>query len=107
MAENLVIGIPAYGVTFEDGKTDSVKKVPNKDIYAAHSEISENALRRGRVGHTYFETPGKTDAKIAYALSKGVKGFFLFDLTQDASHPDRSILAAIDRSVKATFCSPL
>lgn len=107
LAENLVVGIPSYGVMFEDGKTDNVKKVPNIDIYAAHSQTAEDALKRGRVGHTYFETPRNTEAKIAYALSQGVKGFFLFDLTQDATHPDWNILAAIDRSVKATSCSVL
>jgi len=104
-AENLVVGIPAYGIRFEDGKTDSINKVPHKDIIEPNMANLSAVLDGDRIGHTFFETPSNTRAKVWYAMSKGVRGFFLFDLTQDTAIPEWSILASIDRAIEATSCS--
>jgi len=102
--ENLMIGLPAYGVRFENGQTESVTKVPNREIAKAAGNEFQKALSKGRIGDTYFETPEMTEAKVINGLSAGAAGFFLFDISQDHTDPEWSILQTIYKTVNMTDC---
>lgn len=100
----IVLGVPAYGVKFENGKNSTVSKIPIREIESLTGLVKEKALKDGRYKDTYFETPHMTKTKVRSALKRGVTGFFIFDLTQDSTDPNWGILNALRATVSETGC---
>lgn len=100
----LMLGIPAYAVQFENGKTHEVTKLPNRAIALMSETDASVQPNTGKFGHTYYETPELAVAKTRIGLEKRVAGFFLFDLSQDSADAEWSILQAINKTIVESKC---
>lgn len=86
--EKLLVGLPAYGKEFVEGKNTHVKDIPYRHI--AESALTQKRLfSRGRIGNTYFESRENIEKKSKYLSKNNFPGVFLFEITSD--HPSQSL----------------
>jgi len=104
--EKMLIGFPAYGIEFIDGKNQQV----NRDY--SHKQIVELVKKEGldinigKLGNLYFETPELVKAKSRYILDLHLAGIFMFELTQDTKDDATSLLSASSQVISSGFCKP-
>lgn len=92
LAEKVVVGIPAYGIEFVDGKTTQVRHVNYANLLPLLQE-NPRALNKGRLNNTYFEGPNSVTEKCRWLTQKGFAGAFVFHVLAD-SQDDKSLLKA-------------
>lgn len=103
--EKLLVGFPAYGIEFIDGKNVRV----NKDY--SHKKIVEKIKQKngninsGKIGNLFFETPDLVKKKSQYILDQQLAGIFMFELTQDTLDNNTSLLSASNQVISAKSCS--
>ncbi len=103
--EKLLVGFPAYGIEFIDGKNIRV----NKDY--SHKQIVEKIKQKngninsGKIGNLFFETPNLVNKKSQYILDQQLAGVFMFELTQDTLDINTSLLSASNQVISPEFCS--
>ncbi len=83
--DKLLIGLPAYGKEFVDGKTRQVRDVAYADIVNTLNG-KELLIAKGNHNNLYFETRSNIEDKINYINDRNFAGIFLFEVTSD--HPD-------------------
>lgn len=100
----LIVGFPAYGIEFINGKNKRV----NKDY--SHQKILEKLqqnnidINKGRLGNLYFETPDLVTKKSQYILQQQLAGIMMFELTQDSLEDSTSLLSASNKIISPVFC---
>lgn len=83
--EKLLVGLPAYGKEFVDGKVQRVRNLAYREIV----EMLDGDLPKinaGELGNIYFETRKNVHEKSKYLQTNGFPGVFLFEVTAD--HPE-------------------
>lgn len=102
--EKILVGFPAYGIEFINGKNKQV----NKDY--SHQQILEKIkeenvdINKGKLGSLYFETPELVRKKSQYILDNNLAGIFIFELTQDSLDDSTSLLSASNQVISPHFC---
>lgn len=103
--EKLLVGFPAYGIEFIDGKNTRINKdYSHRKIVEKIKQLKGN-LNSGKMGNLYFETPELVKKKSQYILNQQLAGTFLFELTQDTLDNDTSLLSASNQIISPTFCA--
>ena len=103
--EKLLVGFPAYGIEFMDGKNVRV----NKDY--SHKQIVEKIkqkngdLNSGKIGNLFFETPELVKKKSQYILNQQLAGIFIFELTQDTLDINTSLLSTSNQVISPAPCA--
>ena len=103
--EKLLVGFPAYGIEFIEGKNIQVnKEYPHKNIV---EKIKQNKgdYNSGKIGNLYFETPELVKKKSRYILNQKLAGVFMFELTQDTLDNDTSLLSSSNQVISPGFCT--
>lgn len=100
-AEKLLISLPAYGIEFKDGKTETAEHVLYKDIVEQLNR-DPAALAKRQAGHLYFETASDIANKVKYIDSEGLAGITFFQLWGDHPDPEFNLL----QHINAQWISP-
>lgn len=102
-SETLIVGMPAYGIEFIDGKNKAIKHHDYKPL--VEKALSENIpVNKGRIGHIYFETPDLILKKARLIKERQVAGVMLFEVTADHDSEAYSLLHALNQVFPATAC---
>jgi chitinase len=100
----LILGFPAYGIEFIDGKNKQV----NKDYSHQHilEKLKQNGvdINKGKLGNLYFETPDLVRKKSQYLINQQLAGIMMFELTQDSLADSTSLLSASNHIIQPDFC---
>lgn len=103
--EKLLVGFPAYGIEFIDGKNTQVNKEhPYKAIVETIKQQNGN-YNSGKIGNLFFETPELVKKKSHYILNQQLAGIFIFELTQDTLDDNTSLLSASNQVISPKFCT--
>lgn len=102
--EKIVIGLPAYGVEFIDGKKDEVVHRAYTDIVRQTTDTHID-INKGRIGNTYFETRPLIQKKTQLAVSQNLHGLFFFDLSLDTQDPKQSLLGGVNETLATNRCT--
>ena len=103
--EKLLVGFPAYGIEFIDGKNTQVNKEhPYKAIVATIKQKNGD-YNSGKIGNLFFETPELVKKKSQYILNQQLAGIFIFELTQDTLDDSSSLLNASNQVISPNFCT--
>ena len=91
--QKLIIGLPAYGIEFVNGKTYQVNHVDYRDIV---TQLGGNmkSLSKQKIGNLYFEDKESIAAKCQYINKKNLAGVFLFNVLSDHPSAEFSLLTA-------------
>ena len=105
-AEKLIIGLPSYGIEFENGKNASIKHWPYRDIlkHIIQAGEAKAALKHGRYQNLYFETPSLIDKKAQLIQRSDYAGAMFFELTGDSLAPETSLLQRVYGRLQARGC---
>jgi chitinase len=104
--DKLIVGLPTYGIEFENGGTTSIKHWAYRDILERISQANRTAasLERGRDDHLYFETPALITQKAQLIQRGGYAGAMIFELTGDSLSPKTSLLKRVYDTLQAPGC---
>ncbi|MFT5755692.1 MAG: chitinase [Alteromonadaceae bacterium] len=99
----LLVGLPAYGIEFEDGKNLAIKHHAYRDIVTL---LDNNAgeLEKEKFKNIYFETPKSMLKKTQYVQDNSLAGVFLFEVTSDHKSEQHSLLTAINSVIRPKRC---
>lgn len=103
--EKLLVGFPAYGIEFFDGKNKQVKKDYSHKQIVEKIKEQRGDYNSGKMGNLYFETPQLVKKKSQYIIDQQLAGTFLFELTQDTLGNDTSLLSASNQIISPNFCT--
>jgi len=103
--EKLLVGFPTYGIEFVDGKNSQVNKDYTHRYIIEKIKQTNGNVNSGKMGNLYFETPELVRKKSQYILNQGLAGVFMFELTQDTSDNNTSLLSASNQVISPGFCS--
>lgn len=101
--EKLIVGVPAYGIEFIDGKKKDIRHHDYSDL-VAQAHAKKVPLNKGRMGHVFFETPELARAKAQMILERGMAGVMLFEVTADPADEADSLLSAINQVMSVKNC---
>ncbi len=102
--DKLLVGFPAYGIEFVDGKNNSVNKdYPHRRIVEIIKQKNTD-IESGRIGNVFFETPDLVRNKSRYILDHQLAGVFMFELTQDTLDDKTSLLSASNQVISPDLC---
>lgn len=103
--EKLLVGFPAYGIEFINGKNNQVNKDhPHKSIVEKIKQNQGN-YNSGKISNLYFETPELVKKKSQYVINQQLAGIFMFELTQDTLDNDTSLLSSSNQVISPGFCT--
>ena len=101
--KRIIVGIPAYGIEFVDGKKDSVLQ-HEYQLVAAKVDSKGIDINRGRIGNIFYETPKLAEKKAKYIHQQGLAGASLFSISYDIPEQESSLLYAINRGNGESLC---
>lgn len=96
--EKILVGLPAYGIEFIDGKKDQIKHVAYSDIVAKMGG-DDRALAKGNLGALFFENSKNISKKCLHVAKMGAGGVFLFDVLSDHEDDSLSLLSACNKFI--------
>ena len=96
--EKLLIGLPAYGIEFIDGKKVKTRQIAYRDIVDL-AGTDQVILQQGKLKHIYFETKYLFAKKAKYLAKQNLAGYFMFDVGSDHPDPEFSLLHAAGRYI--------
>jgi chitinase len=87
----ILVGIPAYGIEFENSKNESIQHHSYRSIV---DKLDGNsvALSKGKIDNIYFETQDSVERKYSYLRDKSLGGIFMFEITSDHKSIENSLL---------------
>lgn len=87
----ILVGIPAYGIEFENSKNESIKHHAYRSIV---DKLDGNsvAIAKGKINNIYFETQNNVEHKFNYVRDNALGGVFLFEVTSDHRSLKHSLL---------------
>ncbi len=97
--EQLLVGLPAYGIEFINGTTAEIRHLPYQHIVALPG-VNTTVLQTGRFNHLYFETRYLFAKKARYLARQNLAGYFVFDVLSDHPADEHSLLEAARRYVE-------
>jgi chitinase len=103
--EQLLVGFPAYGIEFIDGKNVQVNKEYPHKLIVEKIKNEHGNLNSGKIGHLFFETPELVKKKSHYILDQQLAGIFIFELTQDTLDDNTSLLSASNQVISPEICN--
>lgn len=103
--EKLLVGFPAYGIEFMNGKNKEVNKDHSHAQIVKKIKQQKGNLNSGKMGNLFFETPELVKKKSQYIINQQLAGVFMFELTQDTLDNDTSLLSASNQIISPNFCS--
>jgi chitinase len=95
----ILIGLPAYGIHFEDGKAINGKHIDYREIVSQMSQDTET-LEKGKLDNLFWETTSNIERKAKKANQKNLAGIFIFEITSDVKFPELSLLHATQRYIQ-------
>jgi chitinase len=102
--DKLLVGFPAYGIEFVDGKNTQVnKEYPHKFIVETIKQKNGD-IESGKIDNLFFETPELVKKKSRYILDQQLAGIFMFELTQDTLDDQTSLLSASNQVISPEIC---
>ena len=101
--EKLLIGLPAYGKEFINGKNKTVRNVSYTDIVQT-LKGDESLLKKGRFQNIYFETRQNIQKKVKYLNKNGFPGVTLFEVTSDHNDDKFSLLESASAALNPNSC---
>ncbi len=96
--EKILVGLPAYGIEFINGKKDQIKHVAYSDIVEKVGG-DHRALAKGKLGTLFFENSEYISKKCLHVAKMGVGGVFLFDVLSDDENDGLSLLSACNKFI--------
>ena len=104
--EKLLVGLPTYGIEFQEGSNAAIKHWPFRDILKRLSQANgkSDALKRGHDQDLYFETPSLIDKKAQLIQQGAYAGAMVFELTGDSLDPQTSLLRRVHQRLQAVGC---
>jgi chitinase len=102
--DKLLVGFPAYGIEFVDGKNTRVNKDYSHKVIVETIKQKNGDLDSGKVDNLFFETPELVKKKSRYILDQQLAGIFMFELTQDTLDDKTSLLSASNQVISPDFC---
>ncbi len=87
----ILVGIPSYGIEFENGKNASINHHSYRSI-VNKLEGDPVKLAKQKLNNTYFETQTSMTEKYKYVRDKALGGVFMFEVTSDHINPNHSLL---------------
>jgi chitinase len=102
--DKLLVGFPAYGIEFVDGKNNSVNKNHSHKHIVDMIKQKNTDIESGKIGNVFFETPELVRKKSRYILDQQLAGVFMFELTQDTLDDKTSLLSASNQVISPDFC---
>jgi len=91
-SNKILVGIPSYGIEFEDGKNDTIKHHSYRSIVnTLAGDIT--ALSKEKFSNIYFETPKSVAKKFNYIRDNSLGGAFMFEVTSDHRSTKHSLLS--------------
>lgn len=96
--EKLLVGLPAYGVEFIDGKNLAIRHVGFNEI-ATLAVNNAQALENGQINNIYFDTKEQFARKARYVTANGLAGVFVFDLASDVLDDKRSLMYSLKQYI--------
>lgn len=103
--EQILVGIPAYGIEFKDGKNESIQHHAYRSIVDKLNNNSA-ALAKAKINNIYFETQDSVERKYNYIRDKALGGIFLFEVTSDHNSLENSLLKSANLVLNKN-CQPI
>lgn len=96
--EKLLVGLPAYGIEFIDGKNSRIHHVAYRDIVKLLKE-DVNLLKKGNYKNIFFDTRKTFEKKSKYVVGQGLAGVFVFDLASDHPGDEYSLMNSLNKYI--------
>jgi chitinase len=98
--EKLVAGVPFYAYLFQSSTSAAnAEGVAYRDILTRYP--NQDAHLKDNVGLAYYNGIPTIQRKAQYIVDKELGGIMIWEISQDSSNADVSLLHAIDAVVKA------
>jgi chitinase len=96
--EKLLVGLPAYGIEFIDGKNSRIRHVGFNEIVTLATNNAQ-ALKNGQIDNIYFETKEQFARKAKYVTGNDLAGVFVFDLASDVLDDKLSLMYSLKKYI--------
>lgn len=97
-AEKVIVGLPAYGIEFVEGKNTQVHKVDFKDIVKTLDGNSKK-IAQSKFGNVFFESGASIAIKCKLVNKHKMAGVFIFTVLSDHDSDQYSLLAACNKEI--------
>lgn len=98
-AEKIIVGLPAYGIEFINGKNSEISKIDFNEIVKMLGGDSSK-LARSKTGNLFFENNSAIEAKCALVNKYKMAGVFIFTILSDHASDQHSLLAACNKVIQ-------
>lgn len=96
--DKLLVGLPAYGIEFIDGKNLRIRHVGFNEIVALAAKNTQ-ALKQGKIDNIYFETNEHFLRKAKYVTTNELAGVFVFDIASDVLDEKLSLMNSLRKYI--------
>lgn len=101
--EKILVGLPAYGKEFVDGKAQKVRNVAYREIVEMlDGDLSK--INKGEFENIHFETKENIHDKSNYLQKNGFPGVFMFEVTSDHTQDAYSLLQVASNIINPKAC---
>lgn len=95
----VIVGLPAYGIEFLDGKNSKVRHLDYKEIVKILNE-DQKKISRKRINNIYFEDQKSIKKKCLLVNKKKIAGIFIFNILSDHTSENFSLLKACNQIIQ-------
>ena len=95
-SEKVIVGLPAYGIEFINGKNSEIRHVDYNEIVEMLGRDSKK-LAKSKMGDLYFEDRDSIAAKCEWINKNKMAGVFIFNILSDHQSEQYSLLASCNK----------
>lgn len=95
----IIVGLPAYGIEFVDGKNKKIKHMDYKDIVEMLGADAQK-ISKSRIKNIYFEDQESIKKKCLLVNKRKIGGVFIFNILSDHESDNFSLLVSCNKLIQ-------